>query len=177
MREPTLEDRILNMRHVVRGIVFTTFKNVPANVDRDDMIQAGMVGVCVAALRWDPAKGLFVSFVTNRAIGAIKDHLNTERSSYRTKLETSDGVQHRMYPLVPGELNEQRDIIKDQSVFLTWDAIERALTLLEARTLRRWLQGWTAREISVQEGVTEGAIGHRLKKARRKLGPILRGTA
>ena len=171
---PVLEDRILEMRHVVRGIVYTKFRNVPANIDRDDMIQAGMVGVCTAALRWNPAKGLFVSYVTTRAIGAIKDHLNRERGSYRTKLDNVERESHRVYPLVPGELNERRDLARDDSVFAAWEAIECVLTSLELRTLKRWLCGLTAVEIGRQDGVTEFAVGHRLKNVRRKLAPIFR---
>lgn len=51
---------------------------VPASVEVDDLVQAGMVGLVEASMRFDPASGVpFEGFVIPRIRGAMTDELRT----------------------------------------------------------------------------------------------------
>ena len=165
------QQRILAMLPNVRRIVYSVFRLVPAYIDRDDMIQAGMVGVCAAGKKWNPTMGVFATYVSYRAIGAIKDHLNRERGMYRRK--HTDGSVERLYPPDMVSLTEY-DPAPREEVTSVWSVIERTLTSTEYSTLGRWLAGYSEIEIARQDGVTGSAISRRLTSIREKLAPILR---
>jgi RNA polymerase sigma factor for flagellar operon FliA len=51
---------------------------VPASVEVDDLVQAGMVGLVEASMRYEPASGVpFEGFAVQRIRGAITDELRT----------------------------------------------------------------------------------------------------
>lgn len=61
---------------LVRRIAGQIIRRVPANVELDDMIQAGMIGLNDALERFDAARGVqFETFATQRIRGAMLDEL------------------------------------------------------------------------------------------------------
>jgi RNA polymerase sigma factor for flagellar operon FliA len=63
---------------LVRRLAHQMIAKLPANVELDDMIQAGMIGLNDALGRFDAAQGvMFETFATQRIRGAMLDELRT----------------------------------------------------------------------------------------------------
>lgn len=61
---------------LVRAIAFRLMSHMPANVDADDLIQAGMIGLADAIDRFEDGHGAaFETFATQRIRGAMLDEL------------------------------------------------------------------------------------------------------
>lgn len=61
---------------MVRRIAGQLAAKLPANVDPDDLVQAGMIGLLDAMTRYEPGHGAqFESFATQRVRGAMLDEL------------------------------------------------------------------------------------------------------
>lgn len=61
---------------LVRRIALQMAPKLPASVELDDMIQAGMIGLIDAASRWKPAQGTqFETYASQRIRGAMLDEL------------------------------------------------------------------------------------------------------
>jgi RNA polymerase sigma factor FliA len=61
---------------LVRRLAHQMIAKLPANVELDDLIQVGMVGLTDALSRFDPAQGVqFETFATQRIRGAMLDEL------------------------------------------------------------------------------------------------------
>jgi RNA polymerase sigma factor for flagellar operon FliA len=63
---------------LVRRLAHQMIAKLPANVELDDMIQAGMIGLSDALGRFDTAQGvMFETFATQRIRGAMLDELRS----------------------------------------------------------------------------------------------------
>ena len=61
---------------LVRRLAHQMIAKLPANVEIDDLIQVGMIGLTDALSRFDPAQGVqFETFATQRIRGAMLDEL------------------------------------------------------------------------------------------------------
>ncbi len=61
---------------LVRRLAHQMIAKLPANVEIDDLIQVGMIGLNEALCRFDPAQGVqFETFATQRIRGAMLDEL------------------------------------------------------------------------------------------------------
>jgi len=61
---------------LVRRLAHQMIAKLPANVELDDLIQVGMIGLADAATRFDAAQGVqFETFATQRIRGAMLDEL------------------------------------------------------------------------------------------------------
>ena len=74
-RKLTKRDKqIIKYIPLVKYVVARMFSRVPSFVDRDDMFQAGMVGLIQAVDQFDPSRAVkFESYALHRIRGAIKD--------------------------------------------------------------------------------------------------------
>ncbi len=74
--ESLVENLILENIDFVRKILSAMTANLPASCDRENLEQAGMVGLVEAARQFDPSKGTqFRSFAYLRIRGAITDEM------------------------------------------------------------------------------------------------------
>jgi RNA polymerase sigma factor for flagellar operon FliA len=72
MREQLILDNLI----YVRKILSTLMTNLPANYDRDNLEQAGMVGLVETARTFDPSRGVsFRTYCYPRIRGAIVDEM------------------------------------------------------------------------------------------------------
>ncbi len=82
---------------LVKKVANHLLARLPANVSRDDLIQAGMLGLLEAAKRFDAAKGAsFETFVSIRIKGAMLDEVRKNdwapRSVYRNSRLISEAI-------------------------------------------------------------------------------------
>jgi RNA polymerase sigma factor for flagellar operon FliA len=123
----------LVIRHadLVRGIAFRLLRRMPPNVDVDDLVQTGMVGLLEAAQRYRDSKGSsFVAYAIRRIRGAILD--SSRRSdwcprSVRRRLRSIAGARLRIERENCGAANpraiaEAVDITLDQYFYAVRDS-------------------------------------------------------
>lgn len=82
------DDQIAQCAPLVKRIAYHLLARLPASVQVDDLIQAGMLGLLDAARRYDPAQGAaFTTFAEPRIRGAMFDEIRkgdwTPRSVHR----------------------------------------------------------------------------------------------
>ena len=85
---------------LVRRLAHQMIAKLPANVELDDLIQVGMIGLADALTRFDPEQGVqFETFATQRIRGAMLDELRgTDWMSRgdRRHQRTIEGAVHRL---------------------------------------------------------------------------------
>lgn len=91
---------LLIQRHsdLVRRIAHHLSLRLPANIQLDDLIQAGMIGLLEAARNYDGSKGAsFETFAGIRIRGAMLDEARRQdwqpRSNYRNSRRVSEAIQ------------------------------------------------------------------------------------
>ncbi|HHW76420.1 MAG TPA: RNA polymerase sigma factor FliA [Xanthomonadaceae bacterium] len=82
----------------VKRIAYHLLARLPASVQVDDLIQAGMLGLLEAARRYDPAQGAnFATFAEPRIRGAMLDEIRkgdwTPRSVHRKAREVATAIR------------------------------------------------------------------------------------
>ena len=76
VRTSSQDELITEHLSLVRSIAVSVLKSIPAHVDRDDLIQAGMKGLIQAASKYTPGRGTtFPTYASHRIRGAILDSL------------------------------------------------------------------------------------------------------
>ncbi|HRY14328.1 MAG TPA: RNA polymerase sigma factor FliA [Candidatus Competibacteraceae bacterium] len=93
----TVDDLISRGAPQVKRIAYHLLARLPASVQVDDLIQAGMLGLLEAAHRYDPAQGAnFATFAEPRIRGAMLDEIRrgdwVPRSVHRKAREVSAAI-------------------------------------------------------------------------------------
>lgn len=94
----TADDLIARCAPQVKRIAYHLLARLPASVQVDDLIQAGMLGLLEAARRYDPAQGTsFATFAEPRIRGAMLDEIRkgdwTPRSVHRKAREVATAIR------------------------------------------------------------------------------------
>ena len=94
-----LDTNLLLKQHssLVRRLAHQMIAKLPANVELDDLVQVGMIGLTDALARFDASQGVqFETFATQRIRGAMLDELRgsdwLSRGTRRTQREIEDAV-------------------------------------------------------------------------------------
>jgi RNA polymerase sigma factor for flagellar operon FliA len=174
---PTRDERILQHSALVKRMARIVAARVPSSVSLDDLVGAGMVGLVLAADRFDGVRGVpFETFARCRIQGALLDFLRGEdplsREARRRLRESQRAGGESNEPhfvdidaiadLIPGEQTPSMD---------DGDAIARIRLRKVVAGLpegdRRLIQLYyteerTLREVGAELGVTESRICQRL---------------
>lgn len=118
---PDLSQRIADYAPLVRRMAHHLAAKLPASVELDDIIQAGMIGLMDAATRFEEAQGFqFETFASQRIRGAMLDELRQNdwlprslRKSLR-RIETTIAKLEQKFGRPPAE----REIAADLGVSL-----------------------------------------------------------
>jgi RNA polymerase sigma factor for flagellar operon FliA len=107
---------------LVRRLAHQMMAKLPANVEIDDLIQVGMIGLNDALCRFDPAQGVqFETFATQRIRGAMLDELRSSDwmsrgdRRYQRMIETAvHKLEHRL-----GRAPSEAEIAAEMGMKLT----------------------------------------------------------
>ncbi len=149
------EDLVLKHADLVKRIAYHLVSRMPPNVEVDDLIQAGMIGLLDAAKHYSANKGAnFETYAGIRIRGAMLDEVRksdwTPRSVHRNMREMADVVRkienekgHDASPSdIAGALGvsieEYHKLVQDAAScrLFSFDQMGRATTIRARRTMR-----------------------------------------
>lgn len=118
-----LDNSVLLKQHspLVRRLAHQMIAKLPANVELDDLIQVGMIGLSDALSRFDVAQGVqFETFATQRIRGAMLDELRgsdwLSRGTRRQQREIEDAVRRVEQKL--GRVATESEVAKEMGISL-----------------------------------------------------------
>ena len=90
--------RVVEQEQLVKRIAFHLMSRLPASVQVDDLIQAGMIGLIEASRKFDPEQGAsFETYAGIRIRGAMLDEIRrtdwTPRSVHRKARDVAEAVR------------------------------------------------------------------------------------
>ena len=107
---------------LVRRLAHQMIAKLPANVEIDDLIQVGMIGLNDALSRFDTAQGVqFETFATQRIRGAMLDELRGAdwmSRGTRKQQRTIEAAVHRLEQKL-GRAPQESEIAKEMGISLT----------------------------------------------------------
>jgi RNA polymerase sigma factor for flagellar operon FliA len=116
-----LDSRLKQHRSLVRRLAHQMIAKLPANVEVDDLIQVGMIGLTDALSRFDATLGVqFETFATQRIRGAMLDELrSTDWMSRGTRKQqrSIEAAVHRLEQRL-GRAPVESEIAKEMSLTL-----------------------------------------------------------
>jgi len=106
---------------LVRRLAHQMIAKLPANVELDDLIQVGMIGLADAMSRFDAAQGVqFETFATQRIRGAMLDELRgtdwLSRGTRRQQRDIEEAIHKAQQKL--GRAPSESEIAKEMGVTL-----------------------------------------------------------
>ena len=95
---PPIDELVLKHGELVKRIAYHVVSRLPAHIEVDDLIQAGMIGLLNAAQNYTPTKGAnFETYAGIRIRGAMLDEARksnwTPRSTFRHAKEVSQAIR------------------------------------------------------------------------------------
>jgi RNA polymerase sigma factor for flagellar operon FliA len=95
---PPIEELVLKHGELVKRIAYHVVSRLPAHIEVDDLIQAGMIGLLNAAQNFTPTKGAnFETYAGIRIRGAMLDEARkaswTPRSTFRHAKQVSQAIR------------------------------------------------------------------------------------
>jgi RNA polymerase sigma factor for flagellar operon FliA len=107
---------------LVRRLAHQMIAKLPANVELDDLIQVGMIGLNDALSRFDAGQGVqFETFATQRIRGAMLDELRGADWMSRGDRRHQRNIESAVHKLeqVLGRAPNEREIAKEMGLTLT----------------------------------------------------------
>ena len=116
-----LNSQLKQYSSLVRRLAHQMIAKLPANVEIDDLIQVGMIGLADALSRFDAAQGVqFETFATQRIRGAMldelrgNDHLSRGTRKHQRSIESAVGkLEQRL-----GRAPQESEIAKEMGMSL-----------------------------------------------------------
>lgn len=101
MAGPTDKDALIRMQlPLVKRIAFHLMSRLPACVEADDLIQAGLIGLLDAVERFDDSQGAhFETYATQRIRGAMLDELRQSDWASRSTRKASRQIEQAIHAL------------------------------------------------------------------------------
>ena len=107
---------------LVRRLAHQMIAKLPANVEIDDLIQVGMIGLTDALSRFDAAQGVqFETFATQRIRGAMLDELRGNDYLSRGTRKQQRSIESAVHKLEQrlGRAPQESEIAKEMGLSLT----------------------------------------------------------
>lgn len=141
----------------LRRVAYASCRHIPRWVQRDDLIQEANLAAWQAAGRWREDGGSsFVRFVTERAVGGVRDSLRNHQPSSRSgkaRLVFVPLDEHHDPPAT------DRDTVLDIDLRTTLDqALDRLTPRQRHVVVERFLHGRTNSDVGRELGITESAV-------------------
>ncbi|MDT8446566.1 MAG: FliA/WhiG family RNA polymerase sigma factor [bacterium] len=108
--KPSKEDVVLEYAPMVKHIANRLSARLPAGIQRDDLIQAGMIGLLEAAEKFDASQGnLFKTYAEHRVKGAMLDDLRSKDWIPRSVRDNSAKLERAFSALRGNNIDHPND--------------------------------------------------------------------
>ena len=145
---------------LVRRLAHQMMAKLPANVEVDDLIQVGMIGLADALSRFDPAQGVQIeTFATQRIRGAMLDELRGTQLIYLEDMSGDEGDQDFLDRHVADRGSDPQHLLQDDR--MRHALVEAIKKLPEREQLVMSLyyeEDMNLKEIAAVLGVTESRV-------------------
>ena len=139
-------------------------------IERDDLIQEGLIGLLAAVRSFDPSRETAFSTYCYTCIN------NSLQTALRKVSRKKDVPQNIVVPLEEGFINSKNTAISaeesflaQESVSLLTDILENELSEFENEVLRMHIIGCSYKEIADKLGKSPKAVDNALQRIRKKL--------
>lgn len=136
-----------------------------SRVDREDLIQEGLLGLLAAVHGYRPGSGEFGSYaatcISNRIVSAVR-RFGTDKTILVDE-------QEMVHTDPAGQADPEQLFLEREAAGRLYDRLKQALTPLEYQVLMGQLNGCSYREIASRCAVSEKAVDNALQRVRRKL--------
>jgi len=155
-----VESLILDNRRLVYYLLHRYY---PTFSSDEDLIQCGMVGLCVAANKWDETRSSFSSYACHVILNSFKKEFNRRRKhqnqvSLDEEIDSSDG-RLTLCDTIPSP---------SQIHDLDFENLSKGLTEKELQVLELIMLGKTQNEIAIELNHTQSYISKVYKKIKKK---------
>jgi RNA polymerase sporulation-specific sigma factor len=152
-------------------VYYVLHKYYPYSIADEDLIQAGMVGLCVAAERYNEELGKFSVY----AVKGIRNYMNLElknRKKFANQISLSTEV--KLGEGEDGAITLEDILPGDEGIdFLDSDTYLSELTEVEKRVVEMRLLGYTRQDIGAELGVSSQTAGNICRKIKHKWSKII----
>lgn len=154
-----MNDKQQLIQENINLVHFLISKQYPNYRFDDDMVQCGMLGLCLAAENYDPKRGKFSAYARKFILGEInREFQNRKAVSKNVSLETRVGDELRL-----------EDVIVDEDdIAYMDDAFYEQLTDDELTILQLDNRGFTTDEIADKSGFNVQKVQKLLRITRKK---------
>ena len=174
---PEQEQLVADYMHIVPAIAKRLVKklSLPFWINLDEMVSCGYIGLCKAALKYDPARGKFETYATFRIRGNIIDDFLRKQAPIMVPLQEDNCLE---YAESEDQHNEKADstpsieatLIEDQEHRRKCEHLAFAFTHLgeiEARVVKqKYMDGMTLKQINETEQRSNAWVHSRSALAR-----------
>lgn len=142
---------------------FVIQRYYPWHTNDDDIIQIGMIGLCIAAEKWDAEKGAFSTYATCRIRGEINHEFARRQKQVKTlSLEY-------MYDKNDADSELKNFIVGDQDVdYVDTNYFKSKLTPLQLQIFDMKLSGLRNSDIARELNFSREYIGQQLRLIQHK---------
>ncbi|MGN0522500.1 MAG: sigma-70 family RNA polymerase sigma factor [Eubacterium sp.] len=148
--------------------VASRYSNSP--LERDDLIQEGMIGLLAAIKSFDTSKGAsFKTYATTCINNSIQTALRKFNRLKDIPIQNVVEYQEEQIPEHSGSLSAEDLFIAQESVSLLTKALRENLSDFENEVLRLHIAGCSYNEIAKRLSKTPKAIDNALQRVRKKL--------
>ena len=152
-------------------VYYVLHKYYPYSTQDEDLIQAGMVGLCTAADRYEPSLGKFSVYATT----GIRNYMSLElknRKKHSNQISLSTEVKQGDWE---NEVVTLEEVLPGDSDidFFDFDICLPKLTKVEKRVVELRQLGYTMSDIGNELGVSSQTAGNICRKIKHKWSKII----
>lgn len=167
---PDLENKLKAHSQLVKKIAGSYVRTLTPNVDRHDLEQAGMIGLCEALVRHNPlGDASFKTYASLRILGAMRDEVRSmDHLSRAMRKKHSDGIANTVF-----SESKYGEVAPEPVKELT-DHHLRHLLPVHRQIMRLRLKGFALTEIGDVFGITDSRVCQIIDAATEQLARLYR---
>lgn len=157
-----------------RGMVeFIALKYINSPMEKDDLIQEGMIGLLAAIKTYDPSKGANLKTYANTCIdNSIQTALRKYNRLKDIPAQNVVEYQEEEIPEKQGVISAEDYFIAKESVSLLTEILKENLSEFENEVLRLHIVGCSYNEIATRLCRTPKAVDNAIQRIRKKLSTV-----